>query len=238
MKPILVILSSAKHLTVYPDAARQRKHRHPTGFFLSELAVPGLACEAAGYEVVYASPSGDPEDSRPDRISLSAEPWFDSYATFQQARAFLQPPISLAIRDAQADDYAGIFIPGGHAPLEDLSDCEALGRLLVEAACKQKPIAAICHGPAALLSAGHFFSGRRVTCFSKAEEEQEEPGQDNLLGGYVPFYLDEKLEERGIEVVTRAPWKPHVEVDELVTGQNPMSDKLFARGFLELLGGQ
>lgn len=36
---------------------------------------------------------------------------------------------------------------------------------------------------------------------------------------------------------TRPPWKPHVVVDELlVTGQNPMSDHLFAECFMEVIG--
>lgn len=231
MKSILTILSSTKYFSVHPDVARKRWHKHPTGFFLSELAVPAMALEQAGYQLVYASPTGDPQDSRVDPISVSPQ-WFPK-GEFREAQKYLCPPVSLAIKDACPEDYAAVFIPGGHAPMEDLVACSELGTLLINMACQQKLIAAICHGPGALLSAGNFFGGRRITCFSKAEEQQEEPGQDNVLGGFVPFYLDEQLEERGLEIVTRLPWKPHVVVDEgLVTGQNPMSDHLFAESFL------
>jgi len=49
--------------------------------------------------------------------------------------------------------YAGLLIPGGHAPLIDLANNPEVGALLRHFHQAGKPTAAICHGPIALLSA-------------------------------------------------------------------------------------
>jgi putative intracellular protease/amidase len=37
----------------------------------------------------------------------------------------------VALEDVSPDDYDGVFVPGGHGPMEDLAESEALGRLVL-----------------------------------------------------------------------------------------------------------
>jgi len=48
--------------------------------------------------------------------------------------------------------FDAVYIPGGHAPMQDLLKSTALGRLLVAFHHRNKATALVCHGPIALLS--------------------------------------------------------------------------------------
>jgi putative intracellular protease/amidase len=87
------------------------------------------------------------------------------------------------------------------------------------------------------LSKSWIYSGYTMTVFSTKEEQQEEPGQDNVLGGYLKMYPDEALDFAGGKVLVRAQkWQSNVVRDrELLTGQNPFSDKAFAKTLVEML---
>ena len=84
-------------------------------------------------------------------------------------------------------------------------------------------VAAVCHGPAALVnvklpSGQYLVAGRQVAAFSDAEEEAAG------LTKVMPFLLQSTLEQRGARYSKAALWKAHVQVDgRLVTGQNPAS---------------
>ncbi|MBP2050226.1 putative intracellular protease/amidase [Streptomyces griseochromogenes] len=97
--------------------------------------------------------------------------WRDGY----QVRAGLREPVKPA--EVGLDDFAAVFYPGGHGPMEDLSVDADSGRLLVAALDSGKPPAIVCHGPAALLAAvradgANAFAGFRAAAFSHEEEAQ------------------------------------------------------------------
>jgi putative intracellular protease/amidase len=48
--------------------------------------------------------------------------------------------------------YAGLLVPGGHAPMSDLAFNPDMGRIVSHFHEEQKPIGVICHGPVALMS--------------------------------------------------------------------------------------
>ena len=68
-----------------------------------------------------------------------------------------------AARDARASDYQLIVIPGGASPDQMRRD-EGMVRLVRDAASKQIPMAAICHGPWMLCSTD-VLKGRRCTSY-------------------------------------------------------------------------
>jgi len=96
-------------------------------------------------------------------------------------------------------------------------------------------VAAVCHGPAALLgvtlSDGRpLVDGKNVSAFT--DEEERAVG----LADVVPFLLQTRLEELGAKHTGAANFAPHVVTDgRLVTGQNPASATEVGRAVLHAL---
>lgn len=208
-----------------------------TGFWLEELAAPYYVFRDAGAKVLIASPRGgmppvDPKSNLPEN-ETDATSRFKSDPAAQDDLAH-----SKRLREVSVNDFDAIFFPGGHGPLWDLAadpDAMALAEAFVKA---DKPVAAVCHAPAALGDVkgkdGDFLvRGRRVTGFTNAEEDAVG------LTEVVPFLLEDRLKERGAQFVSAENWAPHVEVDgKLVTGQNPASSAPAAEALLRLLSAR
>jgi ketosteroid isomerase-like protein len=100
-------------------------------------------------------------------------------------------------------------------------------------------VAAIGHGPAALLSAPHradglwLFDGYRMTGFTDEEEDQTRLGRLGMAWG-----LEAALKNRGaVFDDALAAWASHVVVDRnLITGQNPASANATADAVLKRVG--
>ncbi len=112
----------------------------------------------------------------------------------------------------------------GYGLLFDLSDNATAHKLVTTAYESQKPIAAVCHGPAALakikLSDDETFliADKQVTGFTR----EEEVAMGTLDA--IPYLLEEKMMEGGAVYRKKAAWKELVVVDGLlITGQNPQS---------------
>jgi putative intracellular protease/amidase len=156
-----------------------------------------------------------------------------------QAIPGFRHPASLAeLTDSQMAEFDAVFAPGGHGPMVDLADNADAARLLVALHRRGAPIAALCHGPALLLSAPEradgqwMFDGYRMTCFTDEEESQTEAGR---LG--MAWLLDTALKNAGA-VFDDGPsaWASHVVVDRnLITGQNPGSTEATAQAVLAML---
>lgn len=256
---VLVVVSSVSEIPL------QDGKTYPTGYFLNELAVPVKALIAAGYEPVFANPKGNAANW--DVHSLDAKFFagdkqaLEKMKSFAQSLPGLKKPLSFAqvIKQGSAG-YAGIFVPGGHAPLGDLTTNVELGKLLREFHNANKPTALICHGPVALLSSlpdaqtfttgmttgdaaaleraskNWIYAGYRLTVFGTAEERMAEQSQ---LNGKVLFYPAEALAEAGAIVESGKAWQNHVVKDrELITGRQPFSDEEFTSVFIKALDEQ
>ncbi|MER7620865.1 type 1 glutamine amidotransferase domain-containing protein [Streptomyces sp. NPDC126503] len=231
MSKILFVMSGADHWTLADGT------RHPTGFWAEEAVAPYEAFTAAGHEVVVATPGGVVPTV--DKASLAPEvnggrEGADRVAAALDAMKELRRP--MALEDVRLDDYAAVFYPGGHGPMEDLAVDATSGRLLVDVLRSGKPLAVVCHGPAALLAAttedgANAFAGYRVTAFTNAEETQ------GGLADRAKWLLETRLVDAGLEVRTGEPWAPHVIEDRtLLTGQNPASSAPLAAELLKKLG--
>ncbi|MBI2068351.1 MAG: type 1 glutamine amidotransferase domain-containing protein [Deltaproteobacteria bacterium] len=234
---VLVVLSGSDHVSLKGGG------EHPTGYFLSELAVPLKQLIKAGYKPVFATPNGRAPTM--DKVSDDTR-WFKDKEEFLAAKALLQgirefatPRPLDSFSEKELSSFDGLFVPGGHAPMEDLSRDPNLGRILNYFHQQQKPTALICHGPAALLSANAPgkpwpYQGYRMTVFSTPEEKQEEDA--GHLDGYLTYYVADELLKAGASVFVASPWTGNVVRDrELITAQNPMSDVRFSEEFLEAL---
>jgi putative intracellular protease/amidase len=142
------------------------------------------------------------------------------------------------LTDAEVLSHDALFFPGGHGPMVDLANSAEVDRVLRLMHAKGRLIALLCHGPAALLSAGNgpngiwLFDGFKVAAFSNEEEWQTPIG---LLGP--TWYLENELKHRGAVYDEGPPWVPHVVVDRnLITAQNQLSDEATAEAVLRRLG--
>lgn len=205
-----------------------------TGLWLEELASPYYVFKDAGADVTLASPAGGqpPVDPNSEQAGNQTEATkrFRADSAAMQALAHTH---KLAEIDREA--YDAVFYPGGHGPLWDLADNED-SRLLIDAVyAAGKPVAAVCHGVAALRNAlGPFglslVRGKAVTGFSNSEEKAAG------LADAVPFLIEDMLKEDGGEYSRAADWQSHVVVSgNLITGQNPASSTGAAQAVLQQL---
>jgi len=81
---------------------------------------------------------------------------------------------SSAFQVIDPDDYELLLIPGGQAPAAFRWN-EAALEIVRDFFEKDKPVAAICHGPQVLISAG-VMQGRRATCYDSVVEEMKGAG--------------------------------------------------------------
>jgi putative intracellular protease/amidase len=231
MSKILFVMSGADHWTLADGT------QHPTGFWAEEAVAPYEAFKAAGHEIVVATPGGVVPTV--DKGSLAAEANggqenADRIADLLASAPEPQNPIRL--EDVNLDDYAAVFYPGGHGPMEDLAVDAESGRLLTRALESGKPLGVVCHAPAALLAATradgtNSFAGYEVAAFTNAEETQAG------FADKAKWLLQDRLTEAGVRVRVGEPWAPNVVVDRnLVTGQNPASSAPLAVELLKKLG--
>lgn len=249
---VLVLLSSENQLQLKDGKP------YPTGYYLNEFGVPVDQLLKAGYKLVLVTPKGN----APSVDERSIDPMYfgGDAREMQRIRQVVDslPDIddTLSVKEVLAGDmgrYAGIFIPGGHAPLIDLANNPDVGALLRHFHQAGKPTAAICHGPITLLSAQQdpvayraalargetpaasdwTYRGYRMTIFSDPEEQVFE---GSLKEQRLQFYPAKAMAGAGGDMSYAQAWQPHVVVDrELITGQNPFSDKALAKALLEQL---
>ncbi|WP_426346076.1 type 1 glutamine amidotransferase domain-containing protein [Cronobacter universalis] len=256
---VLVVLSDSDHLDLKNGQVFQ------TGFYLNELMQPVKRLLDAGHQVTFATPNGLApalDKSSDDKMYFNNDvnAWRTHRALLDKLKLTSpasSPVISLA-RAAQRGygEFDAIYIPGGHAPMQDLLTSPALGQALAAFHAAGKPTALVCHGPIALLSTlpdapaftrqlaetghaatqpGWIYAGYRMTVISNAEEAIAK----GLLpkGGAMKFYPQTALEQAGGKYSSNSePFTPHIVTDrELITGQNPASATAVAQALLERL---
>jgi protease I len=84
--------------------------------------------------------------------------------------------IDRAVRDASADDFDALFIPGGYSPDKLRIDPDAV-RVAQEFFSKNKPVFAICHAPQLLITA-QVLKGRRVTGWKSIVQDIKNAGAE------------------------------------------------------------
>ncbi|MFD0060593.1 type 1 glutamine amidotransferase domain-containing protein [Streptomyces sp. NPDC056690] len=230
MSKILFVVTGATHWTLADGTL------HPTGFWAEEAVAPYTAFKAAGHDIVVATPGGVVPTV--DKGSLAPEfnggqAGADQVAAALDSFGELQHPVKL--EDVDLDDYAAVFYPGGHGPMEDLSTDADSGRLLTLALETGKPLGIVCHAPAAMLAAikgdgTNAFAGYKVTGFTNTEETQAG------FADKAKWLLQDRLVNAGVDFQEGEPWAPKTVVDRnLVTGQNPSSSTPLAAELLKKL---
>ena len=102
--------------------------------------------------------------------------------------------VDRTLREVNPDEYDLLFLPGGRAPETLRKEREAL-EIARSFFKKNKPVAAICHGPQTLISAG-LLKGRHATCYGSVAAELKEAGA---------IYEDKQVVVDGNLVTSRQP---------------------------------
>lgn len=138
----------------------------------TELLVPYYRLKEAGFEVDVASIS---------RGNINGKHGYEVR-------------VDKALRDVHAKDYDLLVLPGGKAPAALRKEPAAL-EIVKEFFLGNKPVAAICHGPQILVTAG-VLKGRRATCYHSVATELKEAGA---------LYEDSEMVVDGNLVTSRQP---------------------------------
>jgi putative intracellular protease/amidase len=191
-----------------------------TGLWLSEMTHPFDVMQKAGFQVDIASIKGGKVPLDP-RSTGEDDPINNAFLADPSTAATLEQSATLA--DANPSTYDAIVFAGGHGTVWDFPTAPAVDRVASAIYAQGGIVAAICHGPAALLNihdadGALLIKGKAVAGFSNAEEHAVG------LEAVVPFLLEDRLKEGGA-LYSEAPlFTPHTVVDgRLITGQNPQS---------------
>jgi putative intracellular protease/amidase len=206
-----------------------------TGIWADELAAPYNLFVDKGFEVAIVSPAGgrarfDPNSIKPQGQNGPELERFLADPTAQRLAGEMMPASAV-----DPNRYDAVFFPGGHGAMWDLPNDPDVRSIVETAFATNKLIAAVCHGPAALLGATRadgksVLYGRRVNAFTNDEETAAG------LSDVVPFMLETRMRELGGQFEKASNWQGYaVQDDRLITGQNPNSSALVAQKLVDAL---
>jgi len=205
-----------------------------TGFWVEEFASPYYSLLDKGATITIATPKGgaapiDPSSDSPD-AATEATKRFDKD---EDAKARIANTNVLA--NMNPDDFDAVFYPGGHGPLWDLATDSTSIALIEKFNSQDKPVAFVCHAPAALKNVKGtdgkpLVNGKKVTGFTNSEEAAVG------LKDVVPFLVEDMLIANGGIYSKKGDWEAYALQDgNLITGQNPASSELVAETLLKSL---
>jgi len=145
---------------------------------------------------------------------------------------------TLATTSLNAKAYDAVFVVGGKGAMFDLPDDTALQNVIAQIYQQQGSVAAVCHGPAALVNVklndgSYLIADKAINSFTNQEEELF--GQKWIKD--FDFMLEDKLAERGANFQSSEIMLSHVAIDgRLITGQNPNSTVDVATALVRSLG--
>jgi len=205
-----------------------------TGFWVEEFANPYYTLLDKGAKITIATPKGgaapiDPNSDTPEASTEATERFKNDVVAQKKINE------TLVLATINPNDYDAVFYPGGHGPLWDLAEDKTSIKLIETFNKQQKPIAFVCHAPAALRHVknekGEFLvKDKKVTGFSNTEEAAVQ------LTKVVPFLLEDILQENGGIYSKKGDWQSYAIQDgNLITGQNPASSGLVAEKLFKML---
>ncbi|MGP5550814.1 glyoxalase III HchA [Psychrobacter namhaensis] len=237
-KKILMVCTEQQYMTM------ENGKKFETGNHPVEMMVPLLHFKKAGFNVDVFTPNGE---------SVKVEQWAmpeeedDVKQIYAEYQSKLENPKSIAdfVKNdmADSDDYAAIFIPGGHGAMLGLPEDKSLGQLLRWSHDKDLFVLAICHGPAALLSANlsdvdtaskeneterdFIFKGYKMVAFPTAMDKQMP--KIGYLPGTMPWYFGDKLEELGVTIDNKLASGQTHQDRKLISGDGPLAANEFGK---------
>lgn len=195
---------------------------------VEEVAAPYFVWRSSGFKVDFASVKGgdvvfDPASTSGDFCTPDADAFLKSHMNLVTGtRAIGQ------FNDEELKKYDAIFIPGGHGIMFDGPESKDLKKAVETMWNSGKIVAAVCHGPAGLLSV-HDSSGQSILkgrrCCGFTNSEEKAVGKNEV----VPYSLEDRMKSLGGNFVCGPDWGSYIVEDgKLLTGQNPQSSRALA----------
>lgn len=209
----------AKVLIIVSNANAIGPNNRRTGTFLSEVAHPYAEFENAGYQIDFASLTG--ESPFLDALNLADD---SDNLKFLTGKGWEDMHKAAKLSEVNVNNYDAVFIPGGLAPMVDMPENTELKKVIADAYDRNAVVGAVCHGPVSLLNVKlsdgtYLVNGKNIASFTTEEE-------DNYARADVPFDLQTALTEQGAIFHAAEAWSANSIADgNLVTGQNPASAK-------------
>lgn len=188
-KHILIIVSNANTI----GSSNRR-----TGTFLPEVAHPYAEFEKAGYQIDFASLSGDTPFL--DALNLADDP---DNLKFLTGKGWADMQKAKKLNSVDVNRYDAVFVPGGLAPMVDMPEDPLLKKVIADAYERGAVVGAVCHGPVALLNVKlsdgtYLVKGKNIASFTSEEE-------DHYARPDVPFDLQTALTGQGAVFHAAAP---------------------------------
>jgi len=133
-----------------------------------------------------------------------------SQTSYQGKRGKATIKVDIDADKVRADDFDAVIIPGGYAP-DKMQLHQPMIDLVRKAHDLGRVIAAVCHGPQLLISAG-IVSGRRLTSWPSVAIDLKNAGA---------IWVDEPLVKDG----------------NIITSRRPSDLPVFNRAIIQALGG-
>jgi len=228
-KKVLMICTEERNMTM-ANGKKFSTGNHPV-----EMLMPILHLRNAGFEVDVVTPTG-----KPVAIEMWAMPEEDENikAIFSEYKSKFENPGSLSsfVQNSMKNntDYVAVFIPGGHGAMLGLPENNNLNKLIHWSYNKDMFMLAICHGPAALLSANldsdkdsFVYKGYKIAAFPDAVD-----AQGPMIGytpGDMPWIYGEKLNNLGVTIINNeADNTVHID-RKLISGASPLAANAFGK---------
>lgn len=235
---ILVIFTEEKNLKM-----KNGKY-FSTGNHPVEALLPMLHLKNAGFEFEVVTPTG-----KPVVFEMWAFPKDDEQviAIYEEFKSRFQQPASLADFTNSSfnlsDEYAAVFIPGGHGAMIGIPQDENVGKTLRWAHQNGLFTISLCHGPGAFLSTTlndqeFLYKGYNMAVFPDSVDNKTP--MFGYLPGKMPYGLSEKLKSLGVHLMNTKMDKTVCLDRKLITGSSPLASnelgKLAAKTLLKELG--
>ena len=235
-KKVLVIFTEQKNMKM------QNGKLFSTGNHPIEALVPMLHLKSAGFEFEIATPSGQPVI-----FEMWAFPKKDEAVNsiFNELKKSFEQPKSLkdfVNNSLNSDQFAAVFIPGGHGVMLGIPEDENVGEVLRWAHNNDLFTITLCHGPGALMSTAlngkpFIYDGYKMAVFPDSVDKMTP--SFGYLPGHMPSTLCDKLEDKGVTIINKKADNKVCLDRRLITGASPLASnnlgKLAAKTLLKEL---
>lgn len=219
-KKVLVIFTEQKNMKM------QNGKLFSTGNHPIEALVPMLHLKSAGFEFEIATPSGQPVI-----FEMWAFPKKDEAVNsiFNEHKKSFEQPKSLkdfVNNSLNSDQYAAVFIPGGHGVMLGIPEDENVGEVLRWAHNTDLFTITLCHGPGALMSTAlngnpFIYDGYKMAVFPDSVDKMTP--SFGYLPGHMPSTLCDKLEDKGVTIINKKADNKVCLDRRLITGASPLA---------------